>query len=42
MSNKVRTPLEELNLTDGFLFAETMDEPEAYETWWRPEVKAPG
>lgn len=31
MSNKVRTPLEELNLTDGFLFAETMDEPEAYE-----------
>ena len=31
MSNKVRTPLEKLNLTDGFLFAETMDEPEAYE-----------
>ncbi len=31
MDNKVRTPLEELNLTDGFLFAETMDEPDAYE-----------
>ena len=31
MNNKVRTPLEKLNLMDGFLFAETMDEPEAYE-----------
>ena len=31
MSNEVRTPLEELNLTDRFLFSETMDEPEAYE-----------
>ncbi len=31
MDNKVRTPLEKLNLTDSFLFAETMDEPEAYE-----------
>ncbi|MBD5528200.1 MAG: Rpn family recombination-promoting nuclease/putative transposase [Lachnospiraceae bacterium] len=31
MSNEVRTPLEELNLTDRFLFAETMDEPDAYE-----------
>ncbi len=31
MNNAVRTPLEELNLTDRFLFAETMDEPEAYE-----------
>ena len=30
MNNEVRTPLEELNLTDRFLFAETMDEPEAY------------
>ena len=30
MNNVVRTPLEELNLTDRFLFAETMDEPEAY------------
>ena len=31
MNNVVRTPLEKLNLTDRFLFAETMDEPEAYE-----------
>ena len=31
MSNEVRTPLEELNLTDRFPFAETMDEPDAYE-----------
>lgn len=31
MNNKVRTPLQELNLTDSFLFAETMDEPDAYE-----------
>ena len=31
MNNVVRTPLGELNLTDRFLFAETMDEPEAYE-----------
>ncbi len=31
MDNAVKTPLEELNLTDRFLFAETMDEPEAYE-----------
>ena len=30
MNNVVRAPLEELNLTDRFLFAETMDEPEAY------------
>ena len=30
MNNVVRTSLEELNLTDRFLFAETMDEPEAY------------
>ena len=31
MKNKVMTSLEKLNLTDGFLFAETMDEPDAYE-----------
>ncbi len=31
MNNVVRTPLEKLNLTDRFLFAETMDEPETYE-----------
>lgn len=31
MNNAAKTPLEELNLTDRFLFAETMDEPEAYE-----------
>ncbi|MDE5891285.1 MAG: Rpn family recombination-promoting nuclease/putative transposase, partial [Acetatifactor sp.] len=31
MNNEVRTPLEELNLTDRFLFSETMDEPEVYE-----------
>lgn len=31
MNNEVKTPLEELNLTDRFLFAEAMDEPEAYE-----------
>lgn len=31
MNDEVRTPLEELSLTDRFLFAETMDEPEAYE-----------
>ncbi|MDE5891453.1 MAG: Rpn family recombination-promoting nuclease/putative transposase [Acetatifactor sp.] len=31
MNNEVKTLLEELNLTDRFLFAETMDEPEAYE-----------
>ena len=31
MNNEVRMPLEELNLTDRFLFSETMDEPEAYE-----------
>ncbi|MCM1118090.1 MAG: Rpn family recombination-promoting nuclease/putative transposase [bacterium] len=31
MNDGARTPLEELNLTDRFLFAETMDEPEAYE-----------
>lgn len=31
MNSEVRTPLEELNLMDRFLFAETMDEPEAYE-----------
>ncbi len=30
MNNEVKTPLEELNLTDRFLFAEAMDEPEAY------------
>ena len=30
MNNVVRAPLEELNLTDRFLFAEAMDEPEAY------------
>ena len=31
MNNVVKTPLEELNLTERFLFAETMDEPDAYE-----------
>lgn len=31
MNYELRTPLEELNLTDRFLFAETMDKPEAYE-----------
>lgn len=31
MNNEAKMPLEELNLTDRFLFAETMDEPEAYE-----------
>lgn len=31
MNNAAKTPLQELNLTDRFLFAETMDEPEAYE-----------
>lgn len=31
MNNETKSPLEELNLTDRFLFAETMDEPEAYE-----------
>lgn len=31
MNNDARTSLEELNLTDRFLFAETMDEPKAYE-----------
>lgn len=31
MNNKVRMPLEGLNLTDNFLFAETMDESDAYE-----------
>lgn len=31
MNDKAMTPLENLNLTDGFLFAETMDEPDAYE-----------
>ena len=31
MNNEVKTPLKELNLTDRFLFAEAMDEPEAYE-----------
>lgn len=31
MNNEVKMPLEELNLTDRFLFAEAMDEPEAYE-----------
>ena len=31
MKNNTRAPLEDLNLTDRFLFAETMDEPEAYE-----------
>ncbi|MDE5951993.1 MAG: Rpn family recombination-promoting nuclease/putative transposase [Acetatifactor sp.] len=31
MNNGVRRPMQELNLTDRFLFAETMDEPEAYE-----------
>lgn len=30
MNNKAMTPLDELNLTDGFLFAETMDESDAY------------
>ena len=30
MNNVIRTPLEKLNLTDRFLFAETMDEPDAY------------
>ena len=32
MNNEAKTPLEELNLTDRFLFAEAMDEPEVYET----------
>lgn len=31
MQGNTRTPLRELNLTDRFLFAETMDEPEAYQ-----------
>lgn len=31
MNNAAKTPLQELNLTDRFLFAETIDEPEAYE-----------
>ncbi len=31
MNSTVKTPLERLNLTDRFLFAETMDDPEAYE-----------
>lgn len=30
MNNVVKATLGELNLTDRFLFAETMDEPEAY------------
>ncbi len=31
MNSTVKTPLERLNLTDRFLFAETIDDPEAYE-----------
>ncbi|MBD5527721.1 MAG: hypothetical protein HDR02_04830 [Lachnospiraceae bacterium] len=31
MNNGVRRSIQELNLTDRFLFAENMDEPEAYE-----------